>query len=312
MEKTITSQPVWDLLSDRWHNTLRAKGLSPYTMRDYLFTARAWSEWLAKNNYDIDATEVRDYHIEEFLGDTIAATSRNNAIHHYRNLSVYWKWLCKREKIPLADNPMVALEKPKAESKLTLVLEDDEFNRVLATCEGKGLVALRDRAILLLFRESGARVAELARIGKDDVDLAKRRIKVMGKGSKERWIAFGPDAGLALARYMKIRLRQPMADSPALWLNRRGSALAINTVKHMLNRRGRQAEISGTLHAHRLRHTWAHEWKLNGGSNEGMMALGGWSSERMAHHYGQSAQMTRALAEQQRMRDSGVQRPDAA
>lgn len=55
------------------------------------------------------------------------------------------------------------------------------------------------------------------------------------------------------------------------------------------------------VHAHRFRHSFAHDWKAHQGSNEGLMGIGGWSSSKMAEHYGKIARANRALAEQQRL-----------
>jgi integrase/recombinase XerC len=64
-------------------------------------------------------------------------------------------------------------------------------------------------------------------------------------------------------------------------------------VKLMLQRRGERCGVAN-LHAHRWRHTFAHEWKLAGGDTGDLMLLLGWASEEMAHHYGASPAAARA------------------
>jgi integrase len=59
--------------------------------------------------------------------------------------------------------------------------------------------------------------------------------------------------------------------------------------------------VSGSLHAHRFRHDFSHRWKAAGGSDEGLMVIAGWSSARMAQHYGRIARAERALTEQRRL-----------
>ncbi len=58
---TVTTS-LWHLLPDRWGQPLRAKVLSPLTVRDYLSTARRWADWQAAEGLDLDPDEVRARH----------------------------------------------------------------------------------------------------------------------------------------------------------------------------------------------------------------------------------------------------------
>jgi len=125
---------------------------------------------------------------------------------------------------------------------------------------------------------------------------------VRGKGGKVRLVGFGNVTGLALARYLKARAKHPNVASPAFWLSaRHAMPLRADGIKRMLSRRGRQAKVSGSLHAHRFRHDFSHRWQDAGGSEHGLMLIAGWSSTKMARHYGKQAAAQRALAEQARI-----------
>lgn len=63
----------------------------------------------------------------------------------------------------------------------------------------------RDRAIVRVLYETGCRVSELTNMKVADIDYEKRRILVMGKGSKERAVVFGPRAADALKTYLNGR-----------------------------------------------------------------------------------------------------------
>lgn len=112
---------------------------------------------------------------------------------------------------------------------------------------------------------------------------------------------FGPKTARALSRYLRARAKHQGAELPDLWLAERGARrLAPNGVKIMLKRRGLAAGLRG-VHAHRWRHTFAHEWKLAGGDTGDLMLLLGWTSEDMPRHYGASAAAERAQATQLRL-----------
>jgi site-specific recombinase XerC len=187
MEKTNPSAPLWDMLADRWEKTLTAKGLSNHTLRDYLYTARRWSEWLAREGYDLESADARADHVDEFIGDIITVTSAANGAHHYRNLRVYWGWLVKREKITTG-SPMDDTEPPRVGEKLTPLLSDEEHQAVYDVCGGRDFLSRPDLAIIMLFADTGLRVSELAQIERNNIDLAKRRFKIVGKDNRERWV----------------------------------------------------------------------------------------------------------------------------
>ena len=295
---------IWHLLPTRWEQTLVSKALSPYTLRDYLATAIRWADWLAEHGYDLEPDDVEDFHVEGFIAEIIKATSAGNAAYHYRNLRVYFKWLVKRKEItPGRPNPMGSTEPPKVPEKLIPIFTSGDYDGLVDTCAGRDFQALRDKAMILMFRDTGARVSELGKLDLDDIMIVPRLAKVVGKGNRERLVGYSPDTALALARYFKARtklLAERGMTTSRLWLGRWGRPLSVHGTQQMLTRRGKQAEVARVF-AHRFRHTYAHNWKYNQGSTEGLMATGGWASSKMAEHYGKVARSSRALVEQQQL-----------
>jgi len=69
------------------------------------------------------------------------------------------------------------------------------------------LIRLRNIALLQTLKSSGARVSELTTLTRGDLDNTNRRARVVGKGSKERWIYFSEVAWNTLQEYLTGRNR---------------------------------------------------------------------------------------------------------
>jgi integrase/recombinase XerC len=146
-----------------------------------------------------------------------------------------------------------------------------------------------------MFCSTGARLAEIGDLCVSDVDLDTESVWLHGKGGKDRRVRFGPVTARALSRYLRLRGRRDGASEiPQLWLSVRGlRPLQPAAIKVRLRQLGRAAGVDH-VHAHRWRHTFAHEWKLNGGNEGDLMLLMGWTSDEMPRRYGQSAAAERA------------------
>lgn len=86
----------------------------------------------------------------------------------------------------------------------------------------------RDKAIALIPFYAGARIAEVVSLDVDDVQLSARKgiMRIYGKGEKVREIPIHPQLRTALTGWLDERPGWPGADSPALFLNQRGSRLS--------------------------------------------------------------------------------------
>ena len=156
---------------------------------------------------------------------------------------------------------------PKTPTKLVPVLREADTAKVLQACRGKGFVSLRDEALIRLYANTGARLSEVGNLLVTDVDMNTESVHFHGKGAKDRRVRFGPKTARAVSRYLRARDQHKGAQLPNLWLADRGAApLTPNGIKIRLKRLGAAAGVPD-VHAHRWRHSFAHEWKLAGGGH---------------------------------------------
>jgi integrase len=155
--------------------------------------------------------------------------------------------------------------------------------------------------MLRLMIETGMRAGEVVALEVDDVDLSNGIATVRrGKGGKGRTAPFGPDASLALDRYLRLRRGHRLAASPALWLGDRGKGFSYYALHKTLGERAAAAGIDG-FHPHRLRHTAAHRWLAAGGSESGLMSVAGWTRPDMLMRYTKAQAASRAAEEARRL-----------
>src|SRR5256885_5648868 len=294
----------WAGFLQDWDRTLRSGNYPPTTRYNYLLAAVQLARYLLDHQPDGRAvqtpTAVTRQQVEAFQAWMVETRCASTALNKHKALQQFFKWLAIDEE-EIEQSPMRRVKQPKAPVKLIPIIKDEDTKRVLDTCKGREFVHLRDQAIIRLLYNTGARLSEVANLNLEDVDLSLDSVRFHGKGAKDRRVRIGPKTARAVSRYLRARGSHKGFGLPQLWLAVRGAQpLHANGIKLMLKRRGLRAGVDG-VHAHRWRHSYAHEWKLAGGDTGDLMLLLGWTSDDMPRHYGASAAAERAQQVQARM-----------
>lgn len=242
--------------------------LAPSTVQAYRHDVDAFVTWIEPLGLDgpggVDRKRLRRY--LAFLATT--GKSRRTIARRASALRRYFGWLRRRG--VLATDPSAGLSAPKGEARLPRVLRPDEMRELLvdepppAGDDVSTAVRARDDAVLELLYGSGIRVAELAALDVDDVDLGNARMQVWGKGGKARMVPLSEPAVDAVRRWLATGREHLFGDgSPAaaVFLNRRGRRLTPRDARRILDRRA-----AAPTHPHALRHTFATHL-LDGGAD---------------------------------------------
>jgi site-specific recombinase XerD len=161
----------------------------------------------------------------------------------------------------LEENPVSELEYPKLRKSLPKYLTLAESRALLRSVEGQN--QKRDYAILLLFLNCGIRRSEL--VGLNLTDVYEDRIRVVGKGNKERFVYFGSACRKAIDAYLEERSKKVLTDNKALFGSRNGNRISTDAVHALVKKALLQAGLDATqFSAHKLRHT-AATMMLSGG-----------------------------------------------
>lgn len=270
---------------------LRAAGKAERTINVYGQSIRFFSAWLTGRDRPLTTDSLTKHAISTWLAELVEqGKSQATVLTYYKGLRRFVRWALAEGEI--TDDPMKNLEQPNPPPTPVPIVTDEEIAALLKTCDGRTFVGRRDEALIRVLFDCGFRIAELARLGVDDVDFDHDVIHVIGKGRKPRAVPFGAKTGRALDRYRRMRRAHRHAESDGWWLGQRGQ-LSTDGIDNILRVRAGQAGVE-KLHAHRFRHTFAHDWLASGGQERDLMRLAGWTSDAMLDRYGASAATERA------------------
>ena len=172
----------------------------------------------------------------------------------------FYKYLTVRTK-SISNNPVADLEYPKLRKSLPKYLTMEQSAALLQAVSGPN--AKRDYAILMLFLNCGIRRSEL--VGLNITDVYEDRIRVVGKGNKERFVYFGTPCRKAIDAYLPERNKKILTDNKALFGSRNNNRISTDAVHRLVKKALLQAGLDSTqFSAHKLRHT-AATMMLSGG-----------------------------------------------
>jgi len=140
-------------------------------------------------------------------------------------------------------------------------LSKETMKSWLANLPDKTVWHARDRAMVLTFYASGARLAEIAGLKWQDIDFAQQQIMVLGKKSKQRVVPIGAVAASALYRYQELvrasfNVDMSIGRAP-VFLNQRGTPLHRRSISRILQKHFPPLLGDSAVHPHLLRHTFA-------------------------------------------------------
>jgi tyrosine recombinase XerC len=185
-------------------------------------------------------------------------------------------------------NPASLLVSPKLGTRLPNVLKAGEADDLVEAPMDDDAWGARDRALLELLYGCGLRVSEACGLDASEVDLDRGRIRVLGKGGREREVPMGEAATDALREYLggARDLTPPGAGDPvALFRNRRGRRLGPRDARAVVEKYRRQVLSGRKVSPHTLRHSFATHLMEGGADIRAVQELLGHASMSSTQRY---------------------------
>ena len=232
------------------------------TVDAYRRDVEQFREWMERQSVR-DAGKVTKDHVRSYISFLTTLRRARRSISRKRAaLARYYGWLVRNGHVKV--DPTVGVKAPSDKGRLPTVLTSDQLRALLESRpEGHAPWRIsRDDAVIELLYGSGLRVAELCSLNLGSLDVRKRCVRVMGKGSKERIVPVSDPTLAAVKAWRTLRnelVDDANADVEALFLNQRGRRLGSRDVRRILDDRS-----LAPTHPHALRHTFATHLLDNG------------------------------------------------
>lgn len=202
---------------------------------------------------DVDYEFARFYlkYLKENLNEKASSVSRKIS-----SLRSFYKFLVKNNIV--SNNYFSLLILPKKEKRLPKFFEYNELEEMFNSFDKENILDQRDSLILEMLYATGIRVSEAVNIKIKDIDFYRRRIKVLGKGCKERYVFYEKPCEEALNLYLSDgRRKLNKNNSDYLFLNNLGGVLTTRGVRYILDRIIKRTSINKNISPHMLRHSFA-------------------------------------------------------
>lgn len=267
----------------------QSQRLSYHTLRDYKRTFRKFLNTLPSN---ILVCEITPNDVRKFMASLNC--SKKTLLNTHVGLSSLWSWMVK-ENI-CESNIMKKVDRPRPEIRAILPFTQEEVKKLFLSIERSVVYSRkgkkdsshrlkeywRNRAIMLVLLDTGIRASELCGLRFIDF-ISGTRIRVFGKGSKERILPLSPSTISAITDYLENE-RIPWNDtSDYIFVTSTGKKLRADDLYHRISKIGKRVGIHSN--PHRFRHTFAINFLRNGGDIYSLQAMLGHSSLEMVKRY---------------------------
>lgn len=201
--------------------------------------------------------------VRSWLGSMMEAGLRASSVaRRLAAVKAFYRYLLKTGQIQ--KNPISKLRAPKGEKPLPVYVPTEEIEQILAQEPApEDWVAERDRLIIAMLYECGLRRSELAGLQDKDVDSLGCKLKVLGKGNKERIVPFGQGLKEQINRW-RITRDKEFGDSVTFFLTLKGKPMTGADVYRVVHRELSVVPNLARRGAHALRHSFATDMLNNG------------------------------------------------
>ncbi len=244
-------------VDDFLHYSDKIRALSRNTLMNYEIDLKELEAFSSERKMGL--TEFRKEDARELLRTYSSRFSEKSILRKITTYRTFYAYLLKRELIE--ENPFETISLRRRELRIPSVLTDDEVKELLEYPQDGSFESLRDHTLFLFLYSTGARISEALSVKTTDIEWAERRIRIIGKGSKERYLFLTKKLSEELKSYIAERKRfvreKNKEDLNVLFVGNNGNALPFSSSHIIFDRYKIKLGWQKEFTPHTLRHTFA-------------------------------------------------------
>jgi integrase/recombinase XerC len=262
-------------LINRFLDHLRIeRGLSPLTIKAYRRDLQSFDGGMEQRSIS-HPRKVREHDVRAFVASMHRKGQGGKSLQRLLSaIRSFYAWLLREGEV--SANPAAAVRAPKSGRKLPATLDTDAISRLLDFPVDSTL-AIRDKAMMELFYSSGLRLAELAGLVWEQLDLSGGMLTVTGKGNKTRMLPIGGKALAALQKWRKARAEFAGMEVSEVFVGRTGQALSTRAIQARIRYWAKHQGLAQNVYPHLLRHSFASHMLESSGDLRAVQELLGHS-----------------------------------
>ncbi|MGC8768749.1 site-specific tyrosine recombinase/integron integrase [Calditerrivibrio sp.] len=271
---------------DSFGNFLKIeKNASDHTIRSYMNDLVELINFI--NDESIDIKDIDFFVLRGYITTLYDRNLSKSSIERkISTIKSFFKFLT--QKGYLEESHARMLKFPKKEKKLFKVFNIDDLFTLLELPDKNTPQGIRDALLMELMYGTGVRVSELVGIKIDDIDFQGLRLRVRGKGKKERMIPLAEFHIDFIKQYLATRDDIPKSHiikTDKLFINKSGTALSDRSVRRIVEKYLKMAGLPLDFSPHSFRHSFATHMLESGADLRTIQSLLGHSSLSTTQKY---------------------------
>lgn len=238
---------------DKFIRSRHLKGVSENTITSYRNLTARFIKFIGA---DTDMQSITQEDLENFIDYLYSiALSRNSIASYIRNTKIFLEWYQKKNKVNYSAAELVI---PKAPKKIVYIYTPNDIDLIFSTIETcSAWLTARNKAMIALMLDSGLRQGEICNLKTYNLFFDDCRLKVCGKGNKERIVPMGNMTQRLIKEYLTLR----PYENENLFVNYHNEPLSCGAVKSMTY--DLQKRLPFAFSSHKLRHNFATNYLIN-------------------------------------------------
>ena len=248
------------------------------TVDSYKIDLNKYTTFL-KRNSDIDYKIITKEEIRKLLKEEAEYGSSKSTISRMLSALRHFYSYLETHNI-INTNSFKTIHNPKKDKRIPNFVTTIELEDIINSIPLDTPLNIRNRLIVELLYATGLRVSELVNIKLKDIDFSEKKIRVLGKGSKERITFYGEYAEEILNIYLEESRKELLKhkNNDYLILNKDGDKISTRSIENIIDKLIDNLSIKHNISPHVLRHTFATDLLNNGADLKSVQELLGHSS----------------------------------